>query len=158
MCKNGGDFSELESQMMGAALELARVAMAREEVPVGAVLYTADGDVVGGAYNQMLARKDASAHAEVLALRLAGRLRRNYRLPDLRMAVTLEPCAMCIGAVLHARLSHVVFGATDARGGACGGVLDVAACRALNHHTQVQGGLRADEAAALLRAFFVKRR
>ena len=144
--------------MMHEALALAQTAMVRGEVPIGAVLYTAAGDVVAGAYNQTIAAYDVSAHAEVLALRRASRLRRNHRLSDLHMAVTLEPCAMCIGAIFHARLPHVVFGAQDPKGGACGRVVNLPSYKALNHHTAVRGGLLADESAALLRFFFAARR
>lgn len=143
---------------MEEALQLAEVAFARDEVPVGAVVYSAAGDLVAGAYNQTVAARDASAHAEVLALRRASRLRRNHRLPDLRMAVTLEPCAMCIGTVFHARLEQLVYGAQDPKGGACGKVVNLPAYRQLNHQTTVQGGLLADRSAALLRRFFTQRR
>lgn len=160
MCKNAAsaDFSELERQMMQEALALAHTALSREEVPVGAVLYTAEGDVVAGAFNQTIATRDVGAHAEMLALRRAGAVRRNHRLPTLHMAVTLEPCAMCIGAVFHARLQQVVYGAHDPKGGACGKVVNLPALRQLNHHTSVRGGLLAEESASLLRIFFSARR
>lgn len=144
--------------MMQEALGLARTALARNEVPVGAVLYTQAGDLIAGAYNQTIAAHDVSAHAEVLALRRASAVRRNHRLPDMHMAVTLEPCAMCIGAVFHARLPQLVFGAQDPKGGACGKIVNLPALKQLNHHTAVRGGLLAEESAALMREFFIPRR
>lgn len=144
--------------MMRRALALAQVAAARGEVPVGAVVYTADGEVVAGGYNQTITLRDVSAHAEVLALRRAGRVLQNHRMPQLSMAVTLEPCVMCIGAIFHARLENVFFGAPDPKGGACGKIVNLPAERALNHHTLVRGGLYKEESAALLRAFFEQRR
>ena len=160
MCESaaGSDFSELERQMMREALALAQAASAHGEVPIGALLYTEAGDVVASAYNETIASHDVSSHAEVLALRRAGELRRNHRLPDLHMAVTLEPCVMCIGAVFHARLRRVNYGAPDPKGGACGRVVNLPSYKELNHHTRVRGGLMAEESAALLRAFFSARR
>lgn len=151
-------FSPLEQQMMREALALARLALARDEVPVGAVIYSAAGDLIAGGYNQTIAAGDVSAHAEIIALRRAARQRRNHRLPDLRMAVTLEPCVMCIGAVFHARLQQLLFGAPDPKCGACGKIVNLPAYKTLNHHTQVSGGLYDSDAAALLRAFFAARR
>ena len=143
---------------MHYALSLAQTAASRDEVPIAAVLYTAAGDVVAAGYNQTIGESDTTAHAEVVALRRACRLRGNYRLPDLHMAVTLEPCAMCIGAVFHARLPQLLYAAADEKSGACGSVVNLPEYRLLNHHTQVQGGLCATKSATLLRDFFNKRR
>ena len=144
--------------MMGEALALAQVALTRDEIPVGAVIYNAAGDLIAGGYNQTIAAGDISAHAEIVALRRANRRCRNHRLPGLRMAVTLEPCVMCIGAVFHARLAQLIFGAPDPKCGACGKLVNLPAYKTLNHHTQVRGGLYEREAATLLRTFFAGRR
>jgi tRNA(adenine34) deaminase len=145
-----GDFMQL-------ALAQARAAAALGEVPVGAVLVR-DGQVIATGGNAPIAAHDPSAHAEIVALRAAAQLLGNYRLTDCELFVTLEPCAMCAGAILQARLKRVVFGASDAKAGAAGSVLNLFANRQLNHQTHVQGGLQQLECAALLQEFFLRRR
>lgn len=142
---------------MQQALALARAAAAGGEVPVGAVLVK-DGQVIASGRNAPIAQNDPSAHAEIAALRAGAQALGNYRLDGCTLYVTLEPCAMCAGAILHARLERVVFGAADPKTGAAGSVLDVFAERRLNHQTQVQGGVLAEEAGALLQDFFRSRR
>jgi len=142
---------------MHAALDLARQAAVLDEVPVGAVLVL-DGEIVGRGCNQPIRSADPTAHAEIMALRDAGRKLGNYRLPGSTLYVTLEPCVMCSGAIIHARVARVVFGARDPKTGAAGSVVDLFAEARLNHHAQVEGGLLADECAALLSGFFAARR
>ena len=142
---------------MSEALALARRAQERGEVPVGAVLVR-DGVVVGRGGNTPVAKNDPTAHAEIVALRDAARVLGNYRLPDCDLYVTLEPCAMCAGAIMHARVRRVVYGASDPKTGACGSVVDLFANPRLNHHAAVIGGVMAEESAALLSAFFAARR
>lgn len=142
---------------MRRALELAQKAREAGEVPIGAVL-TLDGAVIGEGYNRPISNHDPTAHAEVQALRAAAERRGNYRLPGSVLYVTLEPCAMCAGAIMHARVARVVFGAPDPKTGACGSVVNLFAEARLNHHAQVQGGVLAEECGALLRAFFASRR
>ena len=125
---------------MRRALELAQKARAAGEVPIGAVL-TMDGAVIGEGYNRPISNHDPTAHAEVQALRAAAERRGNYRLPGAVLYVTLEPCAMCAGAIMHARVARVVFGAPDPKTGACGSVVNLFAEARLNHHAQVQGGV-----------------
>lgn len=143
---------------MQEALDMARAAARAGEVPVGAVVLNAQGELVGRGYNRCVADHDPSGHAEIVALRNAAAHQRNYRLPGLALYVTLEPCAMCMGAMLHARLARVVYGARDPKTGACGSVLDIPAVSALNHQTTVVGGVLAEECAALLQGFFRERR
>lgn len=151
------EVSALDAAMMGEALALAAAAAARGEVPVGAVLVR-EGVIVGRGGNAPIAGTDPTAHAEILALRSAAEALGNYRLPDCSLYVTLEPCVMCAGAIMHARIGRLVFGAADPKTGACGSVVDLFADRRLNHHTEVRGGVRADEAARLLTEFFAARR
>ncbi len=139
------------------ALALARAAQARGEVPVGAVVVS-DGAIVGRGGNAPIAANDPTAHAEIAALREAACALGNYRLPGCDVYVTLEPCAMCAGAIMQARVRHLVFGAHDPKTGACGSVIDLFAERRLNHHTTVTGGVAADACAALLSGFFAARR
>ena len=146
-----------DRRFMRRALELAQKARAAGEVPIGAVL-TMDGAVIGEGYNRPISNHDPTAHAEVQALRAAAERRGNYRLPGAVLYVTLEPCAMCAGAIMHARVARVVFGAPDPKTGACGSVVNLFAEARLNHHAQVQGGVLAEECGALLRAFFASRR
>jgi len=146
-----------DEDLMGEALALARAAGARGEVPVGAIVVR-DGAIVGRGGNAPIEASDPTAHAEIAALRDAGRALGNYRLPGCELYVTLEPCAMCAGAIMHARLARVVFGARDPKTGACGSVIDLFAEPRLNHHTRVTGGVRADECGALLSGFFAARR
>ena len=142
---------------MGEAIALAREAGSRGEVPVGAVVVR-DGAVIGRGGNAPIAASDPTAHAEIAAMREAGRALGNYRLPGASLSVTIEPCAMCAGAILHARIARVVFGARDPKTGACGSVVDLFAEPRLNHHATVVEGVRADECGALLSAFFAARR
>jgi tRNA(Arg) A34 adenosine deaminase TadA len=143
---------------MRLALEQARLAGQRGEVPVGAVVLDARQECIGLGFNQTIMDSDPTAHAEIVALRRAAARAGNYRLPGATVYVTLEPCAMCLGAMLHARVARVVYGAPDPKTGACGGVIDLAAEPRLNHHTQVRGGVLADECGELLRQFFRIRR
>lgn len=143
---------------MRCAIEQARLAHAAGEVPVGAVVLDADRRLVAAGFNRTLTDHDPSAHAEIVALRLAGASMANHRLPGASLFVTLEPCAMCIGAMLHARLDRVVYAAADPKTGACGGVLNLHDNPQLNHQTTVSGGVLADECGELLRQFFRERR
>lgn len=142
---------------MRAALEQAQVAGRCGEVPVGAVV-VCDGQIVGRGFNQPIGRHDPTAHAEVMALRDAGQRLGNYRLPGCELYVTLEPCAMCSGAIMHARLSRVVFGARDPKTGVAGSVIDLFQEKRLNYHTTIVGGVLAEECGALLSSFFAARR
>ena len=146
-----------DAAFMDEALALAAGAAARGEVPVGA-LVVRDGVVVGRGGNAPIAGHDPTAHAEIAALRDAARAEGNYRLPGATLYTTLEPCPMCAGAILHARIARVVFGARDPKSGACGSVIDLFAERRLNHHARVEGGVRAEACAAVLSAFFAARR
>jgi tRNA(adenine34) deaminase len=142
---------------MRRALALAAQAAALEEVPVGA-LVVLNGEVIGEGSNAPISEADPTSHAEIRALRVAARRTGNYRLPRSTLYVTLEPCAMCVGAILHARVSRVVFGAPDPKTGAAGSVVDLFANERLNHQTSVLGGVLADECGALLRQFFAGKR
>ena len=142
---------------MREALGQARLAQEAGEVPVGAVLGL-DGEIVGRGFNQPITSCDPSAHAEIMALRDAGRRLGNYRLPGSTLYVTLEPCAMCSGAIMHARVERVVFGARDPKTGAVGSVVDLFAEARLNHHATVEGGVLAEECGTMLSAFFASRR
>jgi tRNA(adenine34) deaminase len=144
---------ETDQRWMSLALELARQAAERGEVPVGAVLVH-EGGVLGEGYNQPITARDPTAHAEIVALRAAAARGGNYRLPGSVLYVTLEPCPMCAGALVHARVSRVVYGATDPRAGAAGSVVDLLNHPALNHRAEVRGGVYEAECAALLREFF----
>ncbi len=146
-----------DAAFMTLALAQARVAMIASEVPVGAVVVR-HGQVIASGSNAPIAGHDPTAHAEILALRAAAQVIGNYRLPDCELFVTLEPCAMCVGAMLHARLKRVVFGASDPKTGAAGSVIDLFVNPRLNHRTQVQGGLLETECSALLQTFFQERR
>lgn len=142
---------------MAHALAHAREARMRGEVPVGAIV-VCDDAVVGEGGNAPISGNDPTAHAEIAALREAARTLGNYRLPGCALFVTLEPCAMCAGAILHARLARLVFGARDPKTGACGSVIDLFAERRLNHHTRVTPDVMADACGALLTQFFASRR
>jgi tRNA(adenine34) deaminase len=147
--------------VMRLALDQALNAQLSGEVPVGAVIVrnTPTGpQVVATGYNRPITTNDPTAHAEIVALRHAAQLLENYRLPDLELYVTLEPCAMCAMAMMHARIKRVVFAAPDPKTGAAGSVLDLFADKALNHHTAVTGGVLAEPAGQLLREFFAERR
>ncbi|MBU3634997.1 tRNA adenosine(34) deaminase TadA [Polynucleobacter sp. es-GGE-1] len=149
--------AELDHQFMEQAIEQAQLAAAANEVPVGAVLVR-DGKVISRGFNQPISHHDPSAHAEMLALREAARVEANYRLPGTTLYVTLEPCAMCSGAILHARVERLVFGAPDPKTGAAGSVLDVFSSKEINHQTSVEGGVMSEECGQLLRSFFRERR
>jgi len=149
--------AEIDAAMMREALELAARAALQGEVPVGAVVVK-DGKIVGRGYNAPIASKDPSAHAEIRALREAATTLKNYRLGDCTLYVTLEPCAMCAGAIMHARISRLVYGAADPKTGACGSVVDLFAEERLNHHAEVTGGVLAVEAGKQLSDFFAARR
>ena len=142
---------------MRVALELADQAQGAGEVPVGAVIVK-DGTIIGRGYNCPISSADPTAHAEVMALRDAARYLDNYRLIDCTLYVTLEPCAMCIGAIFHARVARLVYGASDPKTGACGSVIDLPAELRLNHHMQVTAGVLAEEGGTRLKQFFSKRR
>ncbi|QDQ29095.1 tRNA adenosine(34) deaminase TadA [Chitinimonas arctica] len=142
---------------MRLALRQAQQAADNGEVPVGAVLVR-DGQVLAQSCNAPIGLHDPSAHAEMRALRAAAELVGNYRLPGCELYVTLEPCAMCAGAIMHARLARVVYAAADPKTGAAGSVIDLFGYPQLNHHTVVQGGVLADESSQLLRDFFAARR
>ena len=146
-----------DETFMREALLLAGKAAAAGEVPVGAVVVK-DGAVVGRGHNQPVGSHDPTAHAEVVALRDAAEKLGNYRLADCDLYVTLEPCAMCAGAIMHARISRVVYGAPDPKSGACGSVVNLFADSRLNHHATVVGGVLADAAGKLLQDFFSERR
>lgn len=147
-----------DAYFMTLALQQAEAAWRLGEVPVGAVVVDALGQVLGRGCNRTIIDHDPTAHAEVVAMRAAASHLKNYRLPDVTLYVTLEPCVMCIGAMLHARLARVVFGASDPKTGACGSVLDVGAVPQLNHHTTITGGILAEPCGDLLRRFFRERR
>lgn len=142
---------------MELALEQARMAGAAGEVPVGA-LVVLGGEVVGRGFNRPIGNHDPTAHAEIMALRDAAARLGNYRLPGCTLYVTLEPCAMCAGAIIHARIGRVVFGARDPKTGAAGSVIDLFAELRLNHHAMVSGGVLEDQCAHLLSGFFAARR
>jgi len=148
---------EQDEAFMREALMLAREAASVDEVPVGAVVVI-DGEIVGRGFNQPIRRHDPTAHAEVMALRDAAARVGNYRLPGSTLYVTLEPCVMCSGAIMHARVGRVVFGARDPKTGAAGSVIDLYAEARLNHHADIVGGVLAEESGALLSGFFAARR
>lgn len=144
-------------RFMALALAQAQLAWDRGEVPVGAVVVR-DGEVIATGFNQPISGHDPTAHAEIVALRAAADKLGNYRLPGCELYVTLEPCIMCSGAMMHARLARVIYAATDPKTGACGSVVNLFDEPSLNHHTDVLGGVLADQASSLLRAFFAERR
>ena len=146
-----------DEDFMRTALELATQASELGEVPVGA-LVVQDGTIIGRGYNKPISACDPTAHAEIVAMREAASALGNYRLAGCTLYVTLEPCAMCSGAIQHARIARLIFGAADPKTGACGSVTDLFGNPLLNHHTKVEGGLLADVSAQLLQAFFARRR
>lgn len=148
---------EQDAHWMGQALQLARYAEQQGEIPVGAVLVR-DGVVIGEGWNSNISQNDPSAHAEIMAIRNAGLAARNHRLPGSILYVTLEPCCMCAGAIIHARLEQVVFGADDPKTGAAGGCFEVLGDDRHNHLVSVRGGCRASECSKLLKAFFRAKR
>jgi tRNA(adenine34) deaminase len=146
-----------DADYMRQALELARQAEAAGEVPVGAVVVR-DGEIIGRGFNAPISRHDPSAHAEMMAMREAAQNTGNYRLAGCELFVTLEPCLMCAGAIMHARIARLVYGASDPKTGACGSVLNVFSEQRLNHHTELSSGILADECGSMLSNFFALRR
>ncbi|PSB92008.1 tRNA adenosine(34) deaminase TadA [Candidatus Pandoraea novymonadis] len=151
------DISLIDCTFMQAALAQANFAMAKGEVPVGAVVVH-DGSIIASGHNAPVSQHDPSAHAEMQALRAAAKILGNYRLPDCELYVTLEPCIMCAGLIMHSRLRRLVFGAFDHKGGACGSVIDLFSEKRFNHHANVIGGVMDDQCVHILQAFFVKKR
>lgn len=151
------DFTELDHQHMQRAFKLAEIAEEKGEVPVGAVLVK-DDEVIAEGFNQTILSHDPTAHAEMVALREAGRQLENYRLVDTTLYVTLEPCAMCAMALVHARVSRVVFATEDPRTGAGGSVLNILKHQSFNHHCDVDSGLLKEQCSEQLKSFFKKKR
>jgi tRNA(adenine34) deaminase len=149
--------SNVDAVFMQAALQQAQLAAVAGEVPVGAVL-VASGEVVAAGHNRTLVDHDPSGHAEIVVLRQAAISAGNHRLVDATLYVTLEPCAMCVGAIVQARIARVVFGAYDQKAGALGSAIDLSDSSAFNHRFEIQGGLLADDSAAILKDFFAARR
>ena len=152
-----GEGPMIDEEYMQAALQLAQQAAAAGEVPVGA-LVVKDNEVIGRGFNAPISSADPSAHAEMQAMREAAKALGNYRLTGCTLYVTLEPCAMCAGAIQHARLARLVYGAADPKTGACGSVVDLMAENRLNHHCVVQGGVMAEPCGEILSNFFAARR
>ena len=150
--------ADKHEMFMQMALQQAQLAYDCAEVPVGAVVVNSEGDIIGKGYNRTITDSDPTAHAEIVALRQAAAHECNYRLPDLIVYVTLEPCVMCIGALTHARIAHVVYGASDPKTGACGSVLCIQANKKINHHTKITSGVLEQACAEKLRRFFRERR
>ncbi len=150
--------TELDAQYMALALDEARAAADRGEVPVGAVVVGPTGGLLARDSNRVIELADPGGHAEMLAMRRAGRTLGNYRLTGCTLYVTLEPCVMCAGAMVHARIKRLVYGATDPKTGAIASVYQVGRDGLLNHRLEVSGGVLADQAASLLREFFRARR
>ena len=146
-----------DDDYMRLALAAADKAKAAGEVPVGAVIVK-DGEVIATGFNQPIGCHDPTHHAEIAALRAASEALGNYRLPGCTLYVTLEPCVMCAGAMMHARIARVVYGAADPKTGACGSVVNLFAEERLNHHAEVLGGVLADECGTMLSSFFAERR
>lgn len=153
-----GAVDSADLTFMREALRCANAARERGEIPVGAVVVSCDGTVLATAGNAPIERHDPSGHAEILALRAAGAALANYRLPGCTIYVTLEPCAMCAAALVHARVTRLVYGAADPKTGACGSVMDLVRDPRANHRIEVVDGVLADEASALLKDFFRERR
>ena len=147
-----------DERLLRTALSQAQLAAEASEVPIGAVLRGPDGAILALGQNRVLRDNDPTAHAEIIALRAAGATLNNYRLIDCTLYVTLEPCAMCAGAITHARIERLVYGASDPKAGAVGSVLNVLNHPQLNHRVQVHSGLLAEECGALLKDFFRQRR
>jgi tRNA(adenine34) deaminase len=146
-----------EERFMREALALAAQAAEAGEVPVGAVVVK-DGEVVGRGYNRPITTADPTAHAEIVAMRDAASRLANYRLVDCELYVTLEPCVMCVGAMVHARIKRIVYGTRDPKTGACGSIVDLPGLATFNHHGVFEGGVLAQESAEILRRFFAARR
>jgi tRNA(adenine34) deaminase len=154
---DASDASARDRRFMAMAQAAAENARRAGEVPVGAVIVRGD-EVIATGFNHPIRGHDPSAHAEMVALRAAAQALQNYRLPGCELYVTLEPCLMCAGAIMHARIARVVFGASDPKTGACGSVVDMFANERLNHHASVTGGVLADECGRALQNFFAERR
>jgi len=152
-----GIASSIDEAWMALAIEQAKLAEKIEEVPVGAVLVQ-DNQLIASAHNQPISNNDPTAHAEIQLLRAAGKQLNNYRFPDTTLYVTLEPCTMCLGAMIHARVSRIVFGAYDQKTGVCGSCQDLSTSKCFNHSIETEGGMLADECKQLLQKFFKKRR
>jgi len=150
-------WSEADTRFMTAAIAEAEVAASTNEVPVGAVIVKGV-EIISRGFNCLVQNNDPTAHAEIMAIRAAAVDHNNYRLNNTTLYVTLEPCPMCVGAMLHARVSRVVFGAYDPKTGAAGSVLDLCDDRRMNHRIEVNGGLLEDQCGALLKQFFERRR
>lgn len=144
--------------LMQEALQEAHKGLSKGEVPVGAVLADQEGNIAARAHNQPISLSDPTAHAEILAIRKAGQVYGNYRLNDSLLVVTMEPCLMCMGAAVHARIKQLVFGTPDLKSGAAGSVYDICADGTLNHHIQVIPGVREEECRILMQEFFQSRR
>ncbi len=149
--------TDIHAQFMQVALDLAKQAAINGEVPVGAIVVS-NGEIIGRGSNAPISLSDPSAHAEIQALRDAAKSLNNYRLIDCTLYVTLEPCVMCTGAIQHARIAKLVYGASDPKTGACGSIVNLMAEDKLNHHTEVLGGVLAKDCGALLSTFFKERR
>ncbi len=152
------NFYKSPEYYMSLALSQANIALSLGEIPVGCVIVDKAGRIVGQGCNMTIINSDPTAHAEIMALRNAGVRLKNYRLVDLDMYVTLEPCCMCSGAIIHARLKHVYFGATDPKTGACGSMFNVLNDLRHNHHPNITGGILKDECSEILKSFFKMRR
>ena len=155
--KENENFSTLDEKWMKLAIQQATLAEKIDEVPVGAVLVQ-DEQLIAGAHNQPIINHDPTAHAEIQVLRAAGKKLSNYRLPNTTLYVTLEPCTMCLGAMIHARVSRVVFGAYDPKTGVCGSCQDLSTSACFNHNIEIKGGILASECKDLLQRFFKNRR
>ncbi|MDD2932930.1 MAG: tRNA adenosine(34) deaminase TadA [Methylotenera sp.] len=151
------NLNQTDTDFMQQALELARIAADAGEVPVGAIIVK-DGVIIGRGSNAPISTSDPTAHAEIRAMRDAATHLGNYRLVDCTLYVTLEPCAMCTGAIQHARIARLIYGASDPKTGACGSVVNLMAEPKLNHHTDITKGVLAQECGAMLSAFFSARR
>ena len=149
--------AEMHEKWMRRALELAQLAQEQDEVPVGAVVVL-NGEIIGEGYNQPLTAHDPSAHAEIVAIRAAAQHQQNYRLPESTLYVTIEPCTMCVGAMIHARIKDVVFGAREPRAGALLSQLELQNCDFYNHSINVTEAILAEECSELIKSFFKAKR
>jgi len=148
---------DIDIQYMQRAFELAQTAKEQDEVPVGAVIVYED-KIIGEGWNQPISSNDATSHAEIVALRQAGQTLGNYRLPGAVMYVTLEPCAMCAGALIHARLAKLIYAADDPKTGACGSVFNLLQTKQLNHKVEIEKGVMEEECRSLIQGFFKEKR
>lgn len=148
----------LDEIWMRRALELAKHAESLGEIPVGAVIVDEHNQIIGEGYNQSIINHNPTAHAEIMAIEKAGQCKKNYRLVNTTLYVTLEPCIMCAGAIIHSRIKRVVYGASDFKTGAAGSYIDILSRTGINHYAQIIGGVLADECSSMLSAFFQKRR